>query len=48
MILQTLPFLDDSFPKEWPKTIDSVAKLPFDYVAGGDGPPSADRSGRNP
>ncbi len=37
MILGTLPFLGDSFPKEWPKTIDSVAKLAFDHVAGGHG-----------
>jgi glyoxylase-like metal-dependent hydrolase (beta-lactamase superfamily II) len=32
-----LPFLADSFPREWPKTIDSVAKLDFDHVAGGHG-----------
>jgi glyoxylase-like metal-dependent hydrolase (beta-lactamase superfamily II) len=37
MILGTLPFLGDSFPREWPKTIDSVAKLAFDQVAGGHG-----------
>jgi cyclase len=37
MVLGTLPFLADSFPKEWPKTIDSVAKLDFDHVAGGHG-----------
>jgi glyoxylase-like metal-dependent hydrolase (beta-lactamase superfamily II) len=37
MVLGTLPFLADSFPMEWPKTIDSVAKLGFDYVAGGHG-----------
>jgi len=37
MILGTLPFLADSFPREWPKTIDSVANLAFDYVAGGHG-----------
>jgi glyoxylase-like metal-dependent hydrolase (beta-lactamase superfamily II) len=37
MILGTLPFLADSFPREWPKTIDSVAKLEFDHVAGGHG-----------
>jgi glyoxylase-like metal-dependent hydrolase (beta-lactamase superfamily II) len=37
MILSSLPFLADSFPKEWPKTIDSVAKLEFDHVAGGHG-----------
>ncbi len=37
MILGTLPFLGDSFPKEWPKTIDSVAKLDLEYVAGGHG-----------
>jgi glyoxylase-like metal-dependent hydrolase (beta-lactamase superfamily II) len=37
MVLGTLPFLADGFPEEWPKTIDSVAKLEFDYVAGGHG-----------
>jgi len=37
MVLGTLPFLADSFPKEWPKTIDSVAELAFDRVAGGHG-----------
>ena len=37
MVLGTLPFLADSFPREWPKTIDSVAKLDFDSVAGGHG-----------
>jgi glyoxylase-like metal-dependent hydrolase (beta-lactamase superfamily II) len=37
MILGTLPFLADSFPREWPKTIDSVAMLAFDHVAGGHG-----------
>lgn len=37
MVLGTLPFLGDSYPKEWPKTIDSVAKLDFDRVCGGHG-----------
>ena len=37
MVLGTLPFLGDSFPREWPRTIDSVAKLDVDYVAGGHG-----------
>jgi cyclase len=37
MVLGTLPFLADSYPKEWPKTIDSVARLDFDRVAGGHG-----------
>jgi cyclase len=37
MVLGTLPFLADSFPKEWPRTIDTVAKLDFDQVAGGHG-----------
>jgi hypothetical protein len=27
----------DSYPAEWPKTMDSVAKLDFDFVAGGHG-----------
>ena len=37
MILGTLPFLGDSFPREWPATINSVSALPFDFVAGGHG-----------
>ena len=37
MILGTLPFLGDSYPKEWPQTIDSLAKLDFDYVSPGHG-----------
>jgi cyclase len=37
MVLGTLPFLADSFPREWPKTIDSVARLDFDFVTGGHG-----------
>lgn len=37
MVIGTLPFLADSFPKEWPKTIDSVAALDFDRVCGGHG-----------
>jgi glyoxylase-like metal-dependent hydrolase (beta-lactamase superfamily II) len=37
MVLGTLPFMADSFPEGWPKTIDSVAKLDFDRVCGGHG-----------
>ena len=37
MVLGTLPFMGDSFPEEWPKTIDSVTKLDFDRVCGGHG-----------
>jgi glyoxylase-like metal-dependent hydrolase (beta-lactamase superfamily II) len=37
MVLGTLPFIADSFPKEWPLTIDSVSKLDFDFVTGGHG-----------
>jgi glyoxylase-like metal-dependent hydrolase (beta-lactamase superfamily II) len=37
MVLGGLPFLGDSYPKEWPTTIDSVASLDFDFVAGGHG-----------
>jgi len=37
MVLGTLPFMGDSFPEEWPKTIDSVARLDFDRVCGGHG-----------
>jgi glyoxylase-like metal-dependent hydrolase (beta-lactamase superfamily II) len=37
MVLGTLPFMGDCFPEEWPKTIDSVARLEFDRVCGGHG-----------
>jgi glyoxylase-like metal-dependent hydrolase (beta-lactamase superfamily II) len=37
LILNSLPFMADCFPEEWPKTIDSVAKLPLDFVLGGHG-----------
>lgn len=37
MVLGSLPFLADGYPKEWPRTIDSVAKLEFDHIAGGHG-----------
>jgi glyoxylase-like metal-dependent hydrolase (beta-lactamase superfamily II) len=37
LVIGTMPYLGDSFPKAWPKTIDSVAKLDFDYVTGGHG-----------
>jgi len=37
MIQGALPYMADSFPTEWPKTMDSVASLDFDFVAGGHG-----------
>jgi glyoxylase-like metal-dependent hydrolase (beta-lactamase superfamily II) len=43
MILGTLPFIADGFPRAWPKTIDSVAKLSFDQVMPGHGPAQHDR-----
>jgi hypothetical protein len=38
MIHSMLPFIGDGFPRDWPKTMKSVAELPFDAVAGGHGP----------
>ncbi len=43
MILGTLPFIADGYPKVWPKTIDSVAKLSFDHVMPGHGPAQHNR-----
>ncbi len=43
MILGTLPFIADGFPRAWPKTIDSVGKLGFDHVMPGHGPAQHDR-----
>ena len=37
MVLGSLPFMGDCYPKEWSTTIDSVAKLDFDRVCGGHG-----------
>ena len=31
------PFLADGYPKDWPKTIQSVSKLDFDFVLPGHG-----------
>lgn len=38
MIHSMLPFIGDGFPRDWPRTMRSVAELPFDFVAGGHGP----------
>ena len=38
MIHSMLPFIGDGFPREWPKTMRSIAEMPFDVVAGGHGP----------
>ena len=38
-----LPFMTDSYPLQWPKTIDEVGKLDFKYNIGGHGPIQSDR-----
>lgn len=38
MIHSMLPFIGDGYPRDWPKTMHSVAELPFDTLAGGHGP----------
>jgi len=43
MILGTLPFIADGFPRVWPKTIDSVGRLSFEHVMPGHGPAQHDR-----
>jgi glyoxylase-like metal-dependent hydrolase (beta-lactamase superfamily II) len=37
MIMGFTPFLADGYPKDWPKTIQSVSKLDFDFVLPGHG-----------
>ena len=37
LILGSTPFIADGFPKAWPKTIESVGRLEFDYVLPGHG-----------
>lgn len=43
MILGFVPNIGDGFPRSWPRTIDSVARLQFDNVLPGHGPLQADR-----
>ncbi len=38
-----LPNIGDGFPREWPKTIDEMAKADFKYLLGGHGPMRPDR-----
>src|SRR5256885_10126869 len=38
MIHGFLPFIADGFPKSWPKTMDSVARLDFATICPGHGP----------
>jgi cyclase len=38
MILGFMPYIADGFPRSWPRTMDSVAKLEFDQVLPGHGP----------
>ena len=39
-----LPFMTDSYPHQWPATIDEVAKLDFQYNIGGHGPLQSNRT----
>lgn len=39
-----LPFITDGFPRQWPGTVDQVAKLDFKYMLGGHGPMQSDRT----
>jgi glyoxylase-like metal-dependent hydrolase (beta-lactamase superfamily II) len=43
-IIGYLPFLDDGYPRAWPRTIDSIGQLKFDHAIGGHGPVQHDRS----
>lgn len=43
MILGFVPNIGDGFPRTWPRTIDSVAKLEFNTVLPGHGPLQTDR-----
>lgn len=37
VVLGQMPFFADGYPKEWPKTIDSIGKLGFDQLLPGHG-----------
>ncbi len=37
MIHSSLPFIADGYPRDWPKTMRTIAEFPFDHVIGGHG-----------
>jgi glyoxylase-like metal-dependent hydrolase (beta-lactamase superfamily II) len=39
-----VPNIGDGYPRQWPETIDEVAKLDFQYVLGGHGPMQPNRT----
>ena len=39
-----LPFMHDSYPHQWPHTIDQVTQMDFKYLIGGHGPLQSDRT----
>ena len=39
-----VPNIGDGYPRQWPETIDDVAKLDFQYVLGGHGPMQPNRT----
>jgi cyclase len=43
MIIGFIPNIADGFPRSWPKSIDSVAKLEFNHILPGHGPVQANR-----
>ena len=43
MIHGGLPYMPDSYPRVWPRTIDSVGQLDFNRILPGHGPVMADR-----
>ncbi len=38
-----LPYIGDGYPREWPKTLRTVAEFDFDHLAGGHGAPQRGR-----
>ncbi|MBI4472854.1 MAG: MBL fold metallo-hydrolase [Acidobacteria bacterium] len=43
MVHGFLPYMGDGYPREWPKTLDVVAKFSFEHIIGGHGPVQHDR-----
>jgi len=39
-----LPNIGDGYPRQWPGTIDDVAKMDFKYIMGGHGPMQSERA----
>lgn len=44
LLLETIPFMGDGFPRDWVETLEELKGLDFDVIVPGHGPPFRDRA----